>query len=215
MYVERADTYQIYLGRIEGEEKSDCPCDMKVCLTDMLYLVHSYVSVLLLWQLLSPSHTIMSLNFQEWSRDHRVEVKRKPSFYTDVVWGCSGRLVEASTCSRMHWMGMWGCCPCEEEREISKSKSIFPSRIGILLWLCHCSKLLQTGQLKQQVVMSNISGSCEVQDQGPCSLCLMRTLFLVHKWTSSYCSHGTDGWGISLWALLGHWSYSWDATLMT
>lgn len=61
--------------------------------------------------------------------------------------------------------GHVGLLPCEEERNIKSKVTYIPSRIGILLWSCHCSKLLQTGQPKQQVVMSNISGGwkCKIK----------------------------------------------------
>ena len=135
-------------------------------------IVHSYVSVLLVWQLLSLyiSHTITSLNFQEWSRDHRVVVKGKPSICTNMGWGCSGRLVEASP-GCIEWecgaVALWG----RKKYQIKNNSPLLYRHISPVMSLF---KLLQTGQPKQQMIMSHISGGWEVQDQGLCSFSVWR-----------------------------------------
>lgn len=80
----------------------------------------------------------MSLNFQEWSRDHRVEVKENlpsiPMWYGDAQEGWWSIYLLQNALN-----GHVGLLPCEEERNIKSKSNLY---ISLSYW--HIALVMST-----------------------------------------------------------------------
>lgn len=88
-----------------------------------------------------------------------------------MLWGGSGRLEEATTCSKTQRMGVWAAA-CKEQRNRKSGITYVPLQYwsvnDVLVSSWHHNKVLMTGQPKQQMFISHIYGGWEVRDQGTC-----------------------------------------------